>query len=65
MEFLSILWALPAVRGAVGGFGVAFAIDIQSWLRHKQAEPKFDWEVAVKRWILGAITGSGLFPAVN
>ena len=48
-EFLNQL-----IRGAVGGLVGAAVIDINAW--SKTNEP-FDWGLAVKRWLAGAVTG--------
>lgn len=40
--------------GAITGFIVAFGVDIHSWALSKE---KYDWKLAIKRWIAGAIGG--------
>jgi hypothetical protein len=47
------------IAGAASGFLAAFVVDINAWSKSK--EP-FDWQLAVKRWVAGAIAGaSGAF----
>jgi hypothetical protein len=60
MEFLQTALAHPMVRGALTGAGAAFIVDVQIWARTKDTDPAFNWRTASKRWIAGAITGSGL-----
>lgn len=43
------------VAGALGGFLSALAVDVHAW--SKSAEP-FDWALALKRWVAGAVTGA-------
>lgn len=47
--------AIKIAKGAVSGFLAAFVVDIQAWMK---ATGKFDWGVAIKRWISGAISGA-------
>jgi hypothetical protein len=42
------------VAGAVSGFVGAAVVDIHAW---SQSEGKFDWVLAFKRWIAGAVSG--------
>lgn len=41
--------------GAAAGFLAALAVDINAWAK---SEKPFDWGLAVKRWIAGAVTGA-------
>lgn len=43
------------IAGALGGFLAAVAVDINAWA--KTNEP-FDWGLAARRWIAGAISGA-------
>lgn len=43
------------IAGAIGGFVTALLVDINAWEKSPGA---FDWSLAVRRWILGAITGA-------
>ncbi|ARU40194.1 hypothetical protein CCB80_03190 [Armatimonadetes bacterium Uphvl-Ar1] len=43
------------IAGAVGGFLAALAVDVNAW--SKSNDP-FDWGLAVKRWVAGAIAGA-------
>lgn len=53
------------VAGAVGGFLAAVAVDVNAWAR---SGGEFDWGLAFKRWVAGAVsgafggTGAGLVP---
>lgn len=40
--------------GAFAGFLSAVVVDVNAWVK---ANDKFDWGLAVKRWIAGAVTG--------
>lgn len=42
------------IRGAVGGFVGALAVDVNAWSKTNE---RFDWGLAVKRWLAGAMTG--------
>jgi hypothetical protein len=42
------------IAGAVSGFVAAFVVDVHAW--SQQTHP-FDWSLAAKRWIAGAISG--------
>ena len=53
--------AAPFVRGAGIGFVVAAGHDVWTW---SQSEDPFIWTKAIKRWVGGAIVGSGLLGAV-
>lgn len=43
------------VAGAVSGFLAAFVVDINAWSKSDQ---EFNWGLAVKRWIAGAVSGA-------
>lgn len=43
------------VAGAVGGFLAALVVDINAW---SKTDKPFDWGVAFKRWVAGAVTGA-------
>ena len=46
---------LPAIGGAVGGFISAVLVDVDAW---KKSSGQFDWGLAAKRWIAGAVAGA-------
>lgn len=43
------------IAAAVGGFLAAMVVDINAWSR---SDGQFDWGLAAKRWVAGAITGA-------
>lgn len=43
------------VAGALGGFLAAVAVDIHAW---SKTEGDYDWGLAVKRWVAGAVAGA-------
>lgn len=43
------------IAGAISGFLAAAVVDVQAWSKSK--EP-FDWGLALKRWVAGAISGA-------
>lgn len=43
------------IGGAIAGLFAAMAVDFNAW--SKQTEP-YDWKLAFKRWVAGAITGA-------
>lgn len=47
------------IAGAVSGFVSALVIDLNAWSKFKKAqgESDFDWGLALKRWVAGAMTG--------
>lgn len=45
------------LKGAAVGFAVMFAKDIDSWAK-APAGAAFDWGIASKRWVAGAIAGA-------
>ena len=47
--------AKKLIAGAVSGVLAALVVDINAW--SKTQEP-FNWGLAVKRWVSGAITGA-------
>ena len=47
--------AIKLLKGAVSGFVAAVAIDISAW--SKSGNVAFDWSLAGKRWISGALLG--------
>jgi hypothetical protein len=54
-----------ALYGAISGLLAAVLVDLDAW----KGSGRFDWQVAVPRWIAGAIAGSaaslGFNPAVQ
>lgn len=55
MNFKAIL------AGAVSGFTAAFVTDLHSWSKSTpKGEPNapFDWGLAFKRWVAGAVSGA-------
>lgn len=45
------------LAGAVSGFAAAFVVDLQAWSKVK-ADEAFDWGIAFKRWVSGAVSGA-------
>jgi len=43
------------VAGAVGGFVAALVVDVNAW---SKSGGEFDWGLALKRWIAGAVSGA-------
>ena len=43
------------INGAVSGFVAALLVDLHAWQASKD---QFDWVLAIKRWIAGAISGA-------
>lgn len=43
------------VIGVLAGALSACAVDVNAWVK---AGAKFDWPLALKRWLAGAITGA-------
>lgn len=43
------------LAGALGGFLAAVAVDINAW---SKSDDFFDWGLALKRWIAGAVSGA-------
>lgn len=43
------------ISGAVSGFIAAFLVDLNAWAKSDGA---FDWVLAIKRWVSGAIGGA-------
>ncbi len=51
------------IAGAVSGAVAALVVDITAWA--KSSEP-FDWGLAFKRWVAGAVSGvAAAFGMVN
>jgi hypothetical protein len=54
------------LAGALGGFVSAVLVDLNAWSRSSSASgstsddsvPDFDWGLAVKRWVSGAVSGA-------
>lgn len=44
------------VYGISNGFLTAFLVDLNAWSKSK-ATDSFDWKLAFKRWLAGAVTG--------
>lgn len=51
------------IAGAVSGFLSAFVVDLNAW--SKSDGKAFDWALAVKRWIAGAVAGVTAMFGVN
>ena len=45
------------IGGAASGFIAAVLVDIHAWTKADPALP-FDWGIAVKRWLAGAVSGA-------
>ncbi len=45
------------IAGAVAGFAAALVIDINAWSKGPEGS-KFNWLLAAKRWVAGAVTGA-------
>ncbi len=45
------------VAGAVSGLVTAVLIDINAWSKAPSGSP-FDWKLAFKRWVAGAVSGA-------
>lgn len=45
------------IAGALGGLLAAIAVDVNAWAKSDPALP-FDWGLAVKRWVAGAMSGA-------
>lgn len=47
------------VYGVGNGFLTAFLVDFNAWskAKAKDGDPGFDWKLAFKRWVAGAVTG--------
>jgi hypothetical protein len=43
------------IGGAAAGFLAALAVDINAWAK---SDKPFDWGLAGKRWLAGAVTGA-------
>ena len=43
------------VAGAVSGLVAALVVDVNAW---SKTDEKFDWLLAFKRWVAGAVTGA-------
>lgn len=43
------------IAGALGGFLAAVAVDVNAWAK---SDKPFDWGLAFKRWVAGAIAGA-------
>lgn len=43
------------IAGAVSGLLAAFVVDINSW---SKSDGVFDWTLAIKRWVSGAVVGA-------
>lgn len=68
-EWWTYLWALPAVQGAVIGFGSAVIVDYRNftaWQRWQDGIT-YNWSVASLRWVQGAVGGAlvglGILPS--
>lgn len=42
------------LAGALGGFIAALAVDLNAW---SKSEEPFDWGLAFRRWLAGAVAG--------
>lgn len=47
---------------AVAGFVSAFMVDLDKW-KQADANATFDWSLALKRWLIGAL--GGVFTALG
>lgn len=45
------------ISGAVSGFVAAFLVDWNAFMR-SEPSAKFDWGLAFKRWVTGAVSGA-------
>lgn len=45
------------IAGAVSGLVSAILVDVHAWSKADPALP-FDWGLAVKRWVGGAVSGA-------
>ena len=43
------------IAGALSGFVAAAVVDIHAWSKTSE---RFDWALAVKRWVAGAVSGA-------
>lgn len=48
-------WKL-IIAGATSGFLSAFVVDLNAWSKYNGS--KFNWNLAFKRWVAGAVTGA-------
>jgi hypothetical protein len=48
-----------ALNGAASGFIAALLVDVHSWSKYPEGSA-FDWNLAVKRWIGGAVAGAAM-----
>lgn len=48
------------IAGAVAGFVAAALVDLDAWSKWNESDGKypFDFRVALKRWIYGAVSGA-------
>jgi hypothetical protein len=44
------------IAGAVSGFVAAALVDLNAW--SKSTSGGFDWALAIKRWVAGAVSGA-------
>ena len=44
------------IAGAVSGFVSAFVVDLHAW--SQDADGDFNWMLAAKRWVAGAVSGA-------
>jgi len=45
------------IAGALSGFVSAFLVDLNAW-KSNEAMEHFNWALAVKRWLAGAVSGA-------
>ena len=45
------------ITGAVAGLLAAVTVDVNAWKSYPDDKP-YNWAVAFKRWIAGAVTGA-------
>jgi hypothetical protein len=45
------------IAGAFSGFVSAFLVDLNAW-KSNEAMEHFNWALAVKRWLAGAVSGA-------
>lgn len=46
------------VAGAVSGFVAAAVVDVNAWSKRDDKADPFDWWLAFKRWVAGAVSGA-------
>ena len=49
--------AKKIIAGALSGFVSAFLVDLNAW-KSNEAMEHFNWALAIKRWLAGAVSGA-------